>query len=323
MADETNAERQPVEESTNLQPSRHGKRIVVALIILVIVGVLAAGYWYYFLRGWVSTDDAFVDCDQVTISSKILDRLAQLTVDEGDTVKQGQLLVLLDSTDLKAQEAQAQASLDYIRQNVPVAQINLERVQEDYKRAEVQYKGDVIPREEWDHARQAVQLAQAQYNASASQVAAALSQLGVIQTELQNTRIVAQGTGVVAKKWVVVGDIVQPGQPIYTIYDLSDVWITANFEETKLASIRVGEPVEVTVDAFPDRTFSGRVELIGAAAASEFSLIPPNNASGNFTKVTQRVPVKISVSSSPPDNSHDSRVLLPGMSVLVRLREKD
>jgi membrane fusion protein, multidrug efflux system len=323
MADESHVGQAPVSEPPGGRANGHRKRVGVALLVLVLVAGLVASYWFLFLRGWVSTDDAYIDCDQITISSKILGRLVELTREEGDTARPGQPLALLDSTDLKAQEAQAEASLQYVRQNVPVAEVNLKKSQEDFKRAEQQYKGDVIPLEQYDHARLALELAQAQCNAATSQVAAAEAQIGVIQSQLQNTRIVAPKTGIVARKWVVVGDIVQAGQPIYTVYDLSDIWITANFEETKLASIRLGEPVEISVDAFPGRRFSGRVELIGAAAASQFSLIPPNNASGNFTKVTQRVPVRISVSSAAPGADPDARALLPGMSVVVRLREQE
>ena len=299
----------------------HRKRIGVALVVLLLLAALVFSYWYLFLRGWVSTDDAYIDCDQITVSSKILGRLVELAASEGDKVYEGEILARLDSTDLKAQEAQAEAALQYIKQNVPVAQISLDRARDDFKRAEVQFNGDVIPREQYDHARQAVELAQAQYNAAVSQVASCQAQLGVIEAQLQNMRIESRNAGIVAKKWVVVGDIVQPGQPIYTVYDLANVWITANFEETKLASIRVDEPVEISVDAFPGQKLSGRVELIGAAAASQFSLIPPNNASGNFTKVTQRVPVRISVSALDPTGAGVEMALLPGMSVTVRLRD--
>ncbi|SYZ72030.1 Secretion protein HlyD family protein [Candidatus Zixiibacteriota bacterium] len=298
----------------------HGRRIMVALLVLAAVAAVVAGYWYFYLRGWVSTDDAYIDCDPISISSKILGRIVELAKEEGDTARASEPLAFLDSVDLKAQEAQANASLQFIEQSVPVAEVNLRKAKEDFKRAEQQFKGDVITQEQYDHARLAMQLTQAQYNAATSQVVSARSQLGVIQTQLRNMCIIAPKTGIVAKKWVVAGDIAQAGQPIYTLYDLSNIWITANFEETKLASIRVGEPVQIEVDAFPGHKFAGKVLSIGAAAASEFSLIAPNNASGNFTKVTQRVPVRISVSETKPG---DQKTFLPGMSVIVRLRDQE
>jgi membrane fusion protein (multidrug efflux system) len=116
------------------------------------------------------------------------------------------------------------------------------------------------------------------------------------------------------------GDVVQPGQPIFSIYDLQHLWVTANFEETKLASIRLNDPVEISVDAYPDSHFEGRVIQLGANTASQFSLIPPNNASGNFTKVTQRVPVKISIEDKESSSHSRSSQLLPGMSVEVKVK---
>jgi len=147
----------------------------------------------------------------------------------------------------------------------------------------------VVTKEQYDHARQAVELAQAQVKVSQAQEANARAQLEVVRTQLQNTEIVSPAGGVIARKWVMPGDIVQPGQPVYTIYDLRDLWVTAYFEETKLFAIRLGSPVEISVTAYPGRKLVGKVVLIGAAAASEFSLIPGQHASGNFTKVTQRV----------------------------------
>jgi len=113
--------------------------------------------------------------------------------------------------------------------------------------------------------------------------------------------------------------VVQPAQPIFTIYDLRDIWITANLEETKLRSLRLDDSVEVRVDAYPGRTFGGKVYQFGTNTAAQFSLIPPNNASGNFTKVTQRVPVKIHLNKIPDSNSPPIN-LLPGMSVEVKVR---
>lgn len=296
------------------------KRVVIPIALMFVVAVVVVYYWYSYLRGYVSTDDAVIDSDAVTISSKILGRIVTLNADEGDSVALGRLLVQLDESDLKAQEVQASAALDYVQQNVAVAKIALDRAKDDFDRASMQFNDHVITREQFDHARKALEMAQAQQSVALSQVKASQAQLAVIETQLGNTKIVASGSGTVAKKWVVPGDIVQAGQPIMTLYDLQDIWVTANFEETKLASIHLGDAVEISVDAFPDLELTGRVELIGAAAASQFSLIPPNNASGNFTKVTQRVPVKITFAHPGAGDSGGRPVLRPGMSVEVKIR---
>jgi membrane fusion protein (multidrug efflux system) len=123
---------------------------------------------------------------------------------------------------------------------------------------------------------------------------------------------------VIARKWILEGDVVQPGQPIFTIFDMKNIWITAQFEETRLALVTMGAQVEISVDTYPDIKFSGKIIQIGSNTASQFSLIPPNNASGNFTKVTQRVPVKISI-----EKGNSNVNLLPGMSVEVRVKEKN
>ncbi len=296
------------------------KRFLIPIFLLIVLSAVIIVYWYLFLKGYVGTDDAYIDGDPITISSKILGRITLLAADEGDTVKPGEVLVQLDDSDLKAQEAQLQAGLELTKQNVPVAQINLERAKDDFDRASLQYNSNVITREQYDHARKAQELAQAQYAVANSQISASQAQLAVIETQLKNTRIISPTFGVVAKKWAVLGDIVQAGQPILTIFDLQNIWITANFEETKIGSIAPGTPVEITVDSYPGRKFTGKVLLIGAATASQFSLIPPNNASGNFTKITQRIPVKISVDK--PQNDPPAS-LLPGMSAIVKIRETE
>ena len=143
----------------------------------------------------------------------------------------------------------------------------------------------------------------------------------MINTQLQNTRITTPLDGVVAKRWVLQGDVVQPGQPIFTIYNLDSLWVTADLQETDLASIKEGESVQINVDSYPDQQFEGKVIQIGTNTASEFALIPPSNASGNFTKVTQRIPIKISVDQI--NNQGDKEAaLLPGMSVEIKIKVK-
>ncbi len=297
------------------------KRFWIPTIVVLLGAAVVVGYWYTYLRGYITTDDAFVDGDPVSISSKIAGRITQLNASDGDTVTQGQLLVQLDDSDLRAQEAQAEAGLEYAQQAVGLAEVNLQKAQEDLNRSTTQFKESIIPQEQYDHTKRAVDLAQAQKKVASAQVNNSRSQIEVIRTQLQNTKIVASSTGVVARKWVMPGDIIQPGQPVFTIYDLGNLWVTAYFEETKLENMKLGSPVEVEVDAYPNHRFNGKVTLIGAAAASRFSLIPPNNASGNFTKVTQRVPVKIGLDEMQFRGNDSDHRLLPGMSVEVKVKD--
>ncbi len=298
------------------------KKRVIIPILLVLTGLAIAGYyWYMNMQDFVSTDDAFVDANNVAVSTKMLGRIVYLGTDEGDTVKAGQVLVRLDDTDLRAQEASAKAGLQLAEQSVPLAQVQVNRTQEDFNRAEVQYKGGIVTKEQYQHAQQALEAARAELAIAQSRIPTARAQLGVVEAQLLNTVVNSPIDGVVAKRWVLTGDVVQPGQPIFTIYDLKNVWVTANLEETKLGHIHVGDPVEINVDTYPGVKFTGKVFEIGSYTASEFSLIPPDNASGNFTKVTQRVPVKISIDDPSAMLGHKP-VLRPGMSVEVSVKVK-
>jgi membrane fusion protein, multidrug efflux system len=302
---------------------KKGRGGLLLLIIVLIVGGLGAGYWYFKLRGVVSTDDAYIDGDRATVTTKVLGRITWLGTDEGDTVQAGQPLIQLDTADLHANFEQATAQLDLAEKNVRLAEVNEKKARDDADRAAVQIAGHAITQEAYEHAQSALASAQAEHAIALSKVQTTRSALDVIRQQIADTRVVAPFHGVVAKRWLLPGDVVQPGQPVFSIYNLDNIWVTAVFEETKLRYLPVGTVVDLSVDAYPNRAFSGHVILIGAAAASQFSLIPPANASGNFTKVTQRVPVKISIdpaSSSDSDGAAGPLRLLPGMSVVVTIR---
>jgi membrane fusion protein, multidrug efflux system len=299
-------------------PRKRGKGGVLLLAVVLIVAALFGGYWYVRLRGVVSTDDAYVDGDRATITTKVLGRIDTLGADEGDTVHAGQLLIKLDDADLRAHLAQAQAELALAQQNVTLASVNAARAEDDYHRAAVQLRGAAISQEQYDHARMAYESAQAEHQIALAKVQTARTAIDVIRQQIADTRVSAPFFGVVAKRWLLPGDVVQPGQPVLTLYDVDSVWVTAVFEETKLRHLPVGTDMDLSVDAYPNRRFRGRVILLGAAAASQFSLIPPDNASGNFTKVTQRVPVRIAIDRTPGAAGADPAIrLIPGMSVVV------
>ncbi|HEY6907556.1 MAG TPA: HlyD family secretion protein [Ignavibacteriaceae bacterium] len=296
------------------------KRIWIPFLLILIAGA-AFWLWYRGQIGFVSTDDAYIDGNRLSLASKMLGRITVLYADEGNNVTAGQLLVRLDSTDLIAQRDQALISLKLAKDDIQLAQVNLDKAQQDFERAKQQYQGKIIPTEQYEHSQNTLNAAQAEYKIAQTKVGSADAQLNVINTQLNNTTIYSPMNGVVAKRWAFRGDVVQPGQPIFTIYDLDSLWVTADLQETDLLAIRQGQNVQINVDSYPDRNFEGNVLQIGTNTASQFALIPPSNASGNFTKVTQRIPIKISIrQSNDPENKHVGPVLLPGMSVEIKIK---
>ncbi len=297
------------------------KKIVLIPFVLLVIASIAGWYWYVNFNKYVSTDDAFVDGNRVSISSKVLGRIEKLFVDEGDTLKEGQVVARLDSLDLLAQRDRVLADLIFSNASISLAKVNLEKAVEDYDRAQFQYEQNIIPKEQYDHIKKSFESAQVELKIAETKIQTNEAQLNVINTQLQNTVITAPMNGVIAKRWVLEGDVVQPGQPIFTVYDLNNLWVTSNFEETKIAQIELGALVIIDVDAYPNIEVQGKVIQLGSNTASQFSLIPPNNASGNFTKVTQRIPIKISIEKIvSKDNKNINAVLLPGMSVEVKVK---
>jgi membrane fusion protein (multidrug efflux system) len=313
---------QPNQENSPIEAGEKAfylkKRIIIPLILLVI-GCAFAWFWYQGTLGYVSTDDAFIDGNRLSMSSKILGRITNLYGDEGDSVKSGEVLVRIDSTDLVAQKNQIISSLKLAEVNLQLSKVGLDKAQEDYNRAQIQFKANIIPKEQLDHAQKAFQSASAQVEIDKSKIENAKAQLDVIIIQLKNTTIYSPMDGVIAKRWVLEGNVVQPGEPIFSIYDVKNIWVTANLQETDISAVRKSRDVEISIDSYPDQQFKGKVLLIGSNTASQFSLIPPNNAAGNFTKVTQRIPVKISIE---PVKGQEKVNLLPGMSAIVKIKVK-
>lgn len=310
-----------INEDIDMVPLYRKKRVMIPFFLLIIAITVGVWYWYSDMLHYVSTDDAYVDANRISISAKVLGRITDLAVDEGDAVTQNQVVIHLDDTDLQAQLALAKASLTFAQEKIPLAQVNLNRARDDFQRADFQYKKAVITKEQYVHAQKTMDAARAEYGIAVAQIAVSRSQVAVIEAQLQNMQISIPFDGVVAKRWVMAGEVVQPGQPIFSIYDLNHVWVTANLEETKLEHVKKGDHVDIHIDTYPDHEFSGTVHDIGNYTASEFSLIPPNNASGNFTKVTQRVPITIYLADF---KAQDQKTfpLRPGMSSEIRIKIK-
>ena len=317
-------------------------------LFLVVMGVVIAGImWYRDYSKYFTTDDSHVESDVVSVSPKMMGRIKQIYVQEGDSVKSGQLLAELDSTDLYAQKLQAEAAkaqteaakvqaeakLSFDEENIKVQEVSVSRAQEDFNRAKSQFAGDVITKEQFDHAKKTLETSQAQFDAAKSQlqvsrsqinsaakaVESSSAQINVIKTQMGNTKLYAPISGLVAKRWLLAGDIVQPGQSIYTISNNSKFWIIVYLEETKVGKLHIGQQAKFNIDAFPDVVFTGKIFSISTSTAGQFSLIPASNASGNFTKVTQRIPLKISIDGTENGTAISTFNFLSGMSSEVKI----
>jgi membrane fusion protein (multidrug efflux system) len=296
---------------------------------------------------YITSDDAHVDADNVSVGSKILGRIVAIYGQEGDKITHGTLLADLDSTDLIAQRnqtlalrTQAQASLNQAeikynsdQKSLRVLEIALDRATEDLNRAKSQSEGGVIAQEQFDHIKKSFETATAQLEAGKSQLLVSKSmiasaaasvettnaQIKVLEAQLRNTKLYAPADGVLARRWLLPGDVVQPSQAIFTMTISKNLWVTTYLEETKISDVKVGQKVRFTIDAFPDIDFIGKIFMVGSSTSSVFSLIPANNASGNFTKVTQRIPVKISIESTENNTDLASLNILSGMSAVVKI----
>jgi membrane fusion protein (multidrug efflux system) len=304
----------------------------VILLGLVIFGVRK----WWFGRSHVSTDNAQVDGHIVPVLPKVGGYVVEVRVDENQSVKAGDTLVVLDDRDFRARLAQTDADLAALLATVSSrtrvgqaeaavaqAQANASKARADLARVEPLAAQNIVSQQQLDAARAAAaaaeaQLAQAQAMlvGADARVAAARASRDQAALQLSYTRIITPSAGVVSKKAVELGQLVQPGQPLMTVVPLADVWVTANLKETETADVTPGDSADITVDAYKGMHVRGHVESLSPATGAKFSLLPPDNATGNFTKVVQRIPVRIHL-DSPMDPEHPLR---PGMSVVATIK---
>ena len=296
---------------------------------VILVAALAYGvYWLLYARNFESTDDAYVAGNVVTITSKENATVLALHADNTQTVKQGQLLIELDPAIASVNLQAAQANLARVVRNVRSqfsksdsgeaelnqARVALAQAEDDYARRQKAFATESVSGEELAHARDAVAAARAAVNSAQGglqqtnaaiegtdiahnpEVLAAQAQLRAAAIAYGHMRIIAPLDGVIAQRTVQAGQQVAPGTPLMAVVPLSHVWIDANFKEVQLARMRVGQPVTVKADIYGGGvTYHGHIEGLGAGSGSAFALLPPQNASGNWIKIVQRVPVRIAL----------------------------
>ncbi len=324
-----------------LATMRRHPYITAAAIVAVIAVVAAALVWWLIARQYESTDDAFIDTRTVPISAQIAGAIIEVPVTDNQFVDAGAPLVRIDPRDYQAALEQAEASIANFEAQISAQQANIEQAQKQAAQAQaaLQYSQQQNARDQALLQRGAGTVQQAQqsetdlkqktaaFAGAQSSVIAAQKQLAVLQAQLKSARatfgkatvdlarttIAAPEAGRVARLTAAKGAYAQPGQALMSLVP-RNVWVTANFKETQLTDMHPGEPVDIEVDAYPGRTFHGHVDSIQAGSGTAFSLLPPENATGNFVKVVQRVPVKIVFDRDP------GVYLGPGMSVVPSVK---
>ena len=273
------------------------KKAFVIVGVVVVIG-LTLGYFYSaYRKTHVSTDDAFIDGNIHTISSRVSGNVKAVLVADNQRVKKGDLLVEIDPADYRSKAEAAKANRELQRATLRLAE-------SDRKRAKALYEQDASSTERYDRAVST-------YEISVAQVKLAEEQLRQSELNLGYTTVVAPADGYVTRKSVQTGNQVQTGQPLMAIVDLDSLYVVANYKETEMERIRPGQEVTMSVDSFPGKEFKGKVDSIMAGTGVTFSLFPAENATGNYVKVVQRIPIKI-VFQEGTDKEHLLRI---GMSV--------
>jgi membrane fusion protein (multidrug efflux system) len=310
------------------------------------------GYWFWFARHHQSTDDAYVNGDLVQITSEVPGTVMALEADDTQGVKRGQTLLTLDPADAQVAMSDAEARLaravrevrtlfataEELRARIADREIELQRAEDDYRRRADLLKDGAVSSEELSHTKDSIAQMRANLSEAREQLNATTVQIDgttidthplVLAAEaavrdaalaLRRTRIFAPVAGVVARRSVQIGQRVAPGTALMAVVPLDDVWVDANFKEVQLKDMRVGQPVEVRADVYGGSvTYHGTLVGLSAGSGSAFALLPAQNASGNWIKIVQRVPVRIALDPEQL-KAHPLRV---GLSTTVTVDVRD
>jgi len=336
----------------------HRRKVLIAAVAALILLAAAVFYYHVCIAPYESTDDAFVDGYVTLISPRVPGQVTRLLVTDNQEVKKDDVLVEIDPRDYEASLAQAKADLaaaqsqsDQSQAQVKVSEARVAQAQAAVTAAEAEARRatDDLKRYESVESKavseSAIDLAQAQARSANANLEAARSQTNAAEAEvtlseagvetataavqqaeaklqqaglnLSYTKIIAPLDGRITARSVQPGNYVQPGQALLALVP-KDVWVVANFKETQLTYMKPGQPVELSVDAYPNRKFKGKVDSLQAGTGARFSLLPPENAVGIYVKVVQRIPVKVVFDEAMPTNLD----IAPGMSVEPEVRVK-
>ena len=338
--------------SSNNKSQQRKKGLSIFILLLLLISVGSVAYWYFFIKGFEETEDAYVSGNQVMVSAQVAGNISKINVDNMDPVQAGDVLLELDDTNAKLSFEQAKSNLaNAVRQisqlNYTVKQlksavraneITLAQAQGNLNRRVQLVKDGAIDKESFQHAKEAVELAKANLTTSQNQLEAnqallldgplneqpqiqsAVSNLKQAWLNLERTKIRSPIKGYVARRNAQVGQAVSVGGALMAVVTTDQMWLDANFKETQLTHMRIGQPVKIHFDLYgKDKTFDGKVVGIEMGTGSAFSLLPTQNATGNWIKVVQRVPVRIQLD---PQQLAENPLRI-GLSATVKVNVSD
>ena len=330
---------------------RRRKGFILFGAVVVLAALIYGAWWLLSGRFSETTDDAYVAGNIVAVTSRENATVTALYADNTQAVHHGQLLIEMDpavaEVNMRAAEANLAraarsvrgnfASADSYSAQLRQAEVALAQAQSDYQRRQAALAG-AVSGEELGHARDAVQAAEAAVNSARGGLAqaqsgiagvdvahnpdvlAAEAQLRAAAITLSHMKIVAPVDGVIAQRTVQVGQRVNAGAPLMAVVPLANVWVDANFKEVQLARMRIGQPVKITTDIYGGKVvYHGKIAGLGAGSGSAFAVLPPQNASGNWIKIVQRVPVRIALDAAELDKNP----LRIGLSVSATVEIRD
>ena len=340
----------PTSSNNKSQQRKKGLSIFILLLLLISIG--SAAYWYFFIKGFEETEDAYVSGNQVMVSAQVAGNISKINVDNMDPVQAGDVLLELDDTNAKLSFEQAKnnlanavrqvSQLNYtvkqLKSAVRANEITLAQAQGNLNRRVQLVKDGAIDKESFQHAKEAVELAKANLTTSQNQLGAnqallldgplseqpqiqsAVSNLKQAWLNLERTKIRSPIKGYVARRNAQVGQAVSVGGALMAVVTTDQMWLDANFKETQLTHMRIGQPVKIHFDLYgKDKTFDGKVVGIEMGTGSAFSLLPTQNATGNWIKVVQRVPVRIQLD---PQQLAENPLRI-GLSATVKVNVSD
>ncbi|HUW53442.1 MAG TPA: efflux RND transporter periplasmic adaptor subunit [Rhodanobacter sp.] len=337
------------------QPKKNPRGMLLRMLGgVVLLGLIGWAVWYFLDGRWYEgTDDAYVNGNVVQITPQIAGTVVSIGADDGDRVRAGEVLVRFDPSDADVALAEARANLANTvrkvrglyssvtgaRADVAARKVAVDKARADYRRRRDLARSGAISAEELAHARDALTAAESgltaveqQYQtskvlvddtvvASHPDVQIAAARLRAALLADSRTTLVAPVDGYVAERTVQLGQRVQPGAPLMAVVPLHGVWIDANFKETQLTDMRIGQPVQITSDVYGSAvTYKGRVQSLGVGTGSAFSLLPAQNATGNWIKIVQRIPVRVVFTDPRQLDQHPLRL---GMSLAVDVNLHD